>query len=145
MLKLSLIGNIGADAELKQVNGETFCSMRVAHTSKYTDRQSGEQIENTQWVSVTINRDVTNLIPFLKKGTKVWVWGDASTRLFTGHDGRQHAGLNLRAQSVELCGGNRWPEPTELVQRLAVDAEYNEAYNNALSEYLKLHPELAKQ
>ena len=72
MLKLAVIGNLGADAEIKNFNGETFCSFRVAHTSKYTDRQTGQVIETTQWVSVTINRDTTNLVPFLAKGTKVW-------------------------------------------------------------------------
>lgn len=141
MLKLEIIGNIGADAELKNINGETFCSFRCAHTSRYTDRQSGEVIENTQWISVTINRDVKNLLPFLKKGTKVWCYGDCSTRLYVGHDGQKHAGLNLRAQSVELCGGSRWPDPAELVQRLAEDVEFNNSYMNAYNEYMKLHPQ----
>lgn len=144
MLKLAVIGNLGADAEMKNFNGETFCSFRVAHTSKYTDRQTGQVIETTQWVSVTINRDTANLLPFLTKGTKVWCWGDCSTRLYIGHDGQKHAGLNLRAQAVELCGGNRWPEPAEVVQRLAEDAEFNAAYQKAYNEYMELHPQTEK-
>lgn len=141
MLKLEIIGNIGADAEIRNINGESFCSFRVAHTSKYTDRQTGQIIESTQWVSVTINRDVTNLLPFLKRGTKVWCYGDCSTRLFIGHDGQKHAGLNLRAQSVELCGGNRRPDPAEIVQLLAEDEGYYNAFEVAKNEYFKLHPQ----
>ena len=140
MLKLEIIGNLGADAVVQDYNGEKFCSFRVAHTTKYTDRSSGEVTESTQWVSVTISRDVTTLLPYLKKGTKVWVYGDASTRMYVGHDGQKHAGLNLRAQSLELCG-SREPSPMEIVTRLAEDAEYNAAYMAAYSEYKRLHPE----
>lgn len=144
MLKLAVIGNLGADAEMKNFNGETFCSFRVAHTTKYTDKQTGQIIESTQWVSVTINRDTANLLPFLAKGAKVWCWGDCSTRLYIGHDGQKHAGLNLRAQAVELCGGSRWPNPAELVQRLAEDAEFNAAYMDAYNKYCELHPQTEK-
>lgn len=141
MLKLEIIGNLGADAEIKDYNGERFCSFRVAHTTKYTDRNSGEVTEQTQWVSVTISRDCSTLIPYLKKGTKVWVYGDASTRMYVGHDGQKHAGLNLRANSLELCG-SREPSPMEIVTRLAEDSEYNAAYMAAYEEYKRLHPEV---
>lgn len=139
MLKLEIIGNLGADAEVRDMNGEKFCSFRVAHTTKYTDKQSGQVTEQTQWVSVTLNRDVTNLLPFLKRGTKVWCYGDASTRMYTGHDGQRHAGLNLRAQSVELCG-SREPSPMEIVQRCFEDADYQAEFAAAEKQYRETHP-----
>ena len=42
MLKLVIIGNLGADAELRNANGAQFLSFRVAHSDRWTDRNSGE-------------------------------------------------------------------------------------------------------
>ena len=41
MIKLEIIGNLGADAEIKQYNGNKFVSFRVAHTDKWVDQQTG--------------------------------------------------------------------------------------------------------
>lgn len=144
MLKLSIIGNLGADAEAKVFNGEKFVSFRVAHTSRYTDKETGAITETTQWVSVTMNGDGGGLLQYLKKGTKIFAWGDCSTRIFIGHDGQRHSGLNLRVQSIELCGGARDADPMEIVQRLATDADYNARYMAAYEEYMKLHPNTDK-
>lgn len=104
MLRIEVIGNLGADATLQANERGKFVSFRVAHTDKYTDSQ-GNVVETTQWVSATINNDGGRLLPYLKTGTKVFIRGRMSLRLFTGHDGRQHAGVNCQVQEIELCGG----------------------------------------
>ena len=62
MLKVEIIGNLGADAEIKESNGSKFVVMRVAHTSKYTD-QNGQPHESTTWVDVTLNNAESKVIP----------------------------------------------------------------------------------
>lgn len=108
MLKLVIIGNLGADAELRNANGAQFLSFRVAHSDRWTDRNSGEVHDNTTWVSCTLNGDGGNLRPYLKQGTKVFVYGDVSTRIYVSpKDGKQYAGIDCRVRQIELCGGNQ--------------------------------------
>lgn len=108
MLKLVIIGNLGADAELRSANGAQFLSFRVAHSDRWADRNSGEVRDNTTWVSCTLNGDGGNLRPYLKQGAKVFVYGDVSTRVYVSpKDGKQYAGIDCRVRQLELCGSNQ--------------------------------------
>ena len=104
MLKIEVIGNLGAAAEVKSNNGEKFVTFRVASTNKYTNKQTGEITEDTTWVSCIWRGEHPRVTPLLTQGTKVFVRGDAALKIFIGHDGNKHAGLNLRVQELELCG-----------------------------------------
>lgn len=105
MLKLAIIGNLGSDAEVRTYNGASYVTFRVAHTEKWTDRNSGEVHERTEWVSATLDGNGGGLTPYLKRGAKVFIWGDCSTRVFTSSkDGKTYAGLNVRVRQIELCG-----------------------------------------
>ena len=66
MLKLQVIGNLGADARLVNSNGNEFVSMRVAHSENYTI--NGQQSTWTLWVDCTLNGNGGNLLQYLKKG-----------------------------------------------------------------------------
>lgn len=104
MFKIDVIGNLGADAERRVSNGDTYVTFRVAHTVKSVDIQSGEVIREAVWVSCSKAGECTNLMPFLRKGTKVFVRGNAQLKVYTGHDGKPHAGINLFVHELELCG-----------------------------------------
>ena len=104
MFKIEVIGNLGADATLQQTASSKFYSINVAHSESYTDKQTGELIKSTSWFSCSINWDASRLLPYLKKGTKVFVRGSGRTKIFTGHDGKQHAGINITVSEIELCG-----------------------------------------
>lgn len=111
MLKIEVIGNLGATAEVKSNNGEKFVTFRVASTNKFTNKQTGEITEDTTWISCIWRGEHTSVTPFLTKGTKVFVRGDAALKIFIGHDGNKHAGLNLRVQELELCGSKPQSDP----------------------------------
>ena len=104
MINLSVIGNLGADAEIRVVNGERFVSFNVAHTFRRVDRQTGAVQETTLWVSCALDGERPNLMPFLVKGAKVYVQGTPNVRVYMGADGHHHAALNLSANYIELCG-----------------------------------------
>ena len=104
MFKIDVIGNLGADAETRVSNGATYVTFRVAHTVKNVDMQSGEIIREAVWVSCSKAGECANLMPFLRKGTKVFVRGNAQLKVYIGHDGKQHAGINLFVHELELCG-----------------------------------------
>lgn len=106
MIKVEIIGNLGADAMLQEKNGNRFVAFRVANTDKWVDKSTGQVIESTQWVSCTLNGDGGALLPYLKKGTKVFVRGNAQFVVFSSAKTRQmEVGVNLFVREIELCGG----------------------------------------
>ena len=106
MLKVLLIGNLGADAEKKVTNGRPFVSFRVAHTERHTDRQTGEVTERTEWVSCSLDGDGGRLLPYLRRGQKVFVAGDCRLKTYRStRDGLTYAGIDLFVRTLELCGG----------------------------------------
>lgn len=114
MLKVELIGNLGADCEIKEANGAKFVTMRVAHTQKYT-KENGESVASTTWVDVTLNNPDSGVVPFLKAGVKIFVRGNASLRVYSSAKDRcMKAGLTVMAQEIELCGGSSDEVPREL-------------------------------
>ena len=125
MLKAEIIGNLGADAVRNQGNDGTYISFRVAHSTTYTNRNSGEVTKNTTWVSCTMNGDGGNLLPYLKSGEKVYIRGNLSSRIFVGHDGQRHAGLNISVSEIELVGSKAKFTPQEVYQRLLDDVDFN--------------------
>lgn len=106
MIKVEIIGNLGADAQLQEKNGNKFVAFRVANTDKWIDKSTGQVIESTQWISCTLNGDGGALLPYLKKGTKVFVRGNAQFVIFSSAKTRQmEVGVNLFVREIELCGG----------------------------------------
>lgn len=115
MLKVELIGNIGADVEIKDYQGNKFATFRVAHSSKYKDAQ-GNETESTTWVDVTLNDTESKVISFLKQGVKVFVRGNASLRVYSSpKDKMMKAGLQVSAWEIELCGGQSDDVPRQLI------------------------------
>ena len=112
MFKIEVIGNLGADAETRVSNDATYVTFRVAHTIKSVDMQSGEMIREAVWVSCSKAGECTNLMQYLRKGTKVFVRGNAQLKVYSGHDGKPHAGINLFVHELELCGSQVGDAPS---------------------------------
>ncbi len=103
MIKLQVIGNLGKDAIVNNVNGKSVINFTVAHTEKFKDAQ-GNQKDKTTWVDCAYWTDRTAVAPYLKKGTQVYVDGQPDVRTYTTQDGRNGATLSLRVASVQLLG-----------------------------------------
>lgn len=114
MLKLQIIGNLGSDAEVRNQDGRSYVSFRVAHTDR-RQQADGSVKETTQWVSCSINGDGGKLLPYLKKGAKVYISGDGDVRLY--NSSKEHclkAGLNCYVRDIELVTTNLDAVPREL-------------------------------
>jgi len=85
MIKLQVIGNLGKDAVLNNVNGKNVINFTVAHTERYKDAQ-GVQKDRTTWVDCAYWTDRTAVAPYLKKGTMVYVEGTPDVRTYTTAD-----------------------------------------------------------
>ncbi len=103
MIKLLVIGNLGKDAIVNNVNGKNVINFSVAHTEKYKDAQ-GNQKDRTVWVECAYWTDRTAIAPYLKKGTSVYVEGNPDVRTYTTQDGKSGASLSLRILNVQLLG-----------------------------------------
>ena len=112
MIKLQVIGNLGKDAQVNNVNGKSVINFNVAHTERFKDAQ-GNQKDRTTWVDCSYWTDRTAVAPYLKKGTQVYVEGTPDVRTYTTADGRNGASLTLRIASVQLLGsrGNGGDSP----------------------------------
>lgn len=128
MLKLQVIGNLGAGAEVKDFNGRKAVCFNVAHTERWND-ESGVKHEETVWVSCILNGDGGNLLQYLKAGTKVYMTGSASTRVYSSpKEKRMVAGLNLRVDHIELIGGSSEDVPKSLVDEAGTILTTYKAY-----------------
>lgn len=115
MFKVEVIGNLGADCEVKEANGSKFAVLRVAHSTKYTDQQ-GQQHETTDWIDGILNDVNAKVIPYLRQGVKVFIRGNASMRVYSSpKDRMMKAGITVNIWEIELCGGSTDNVPRRLV------------------------------
>lgn len=115
MFKVEIIGNLGADCEIKESNGSKFVTMRIAHTTSYV-KEDGTKQETTIWVDVTLNNAESKVIPYLKQGVRVFVRGNGSLRVYSSKKDRcMKAGLTVSASEIELVGGQSEDVPRQLI------------------------------
>ena len=97
--KVILIGNLGRDPEIKKLeSGATLASFSIATSEKYTDKQSGQKIEHTDWHDIVLWRGLAEVAEkYLKKGTKIYIEGRLKKRSWQDREG------NTR-YSVEVIG-----------------------------------------
>jgi single-strand DNA-binding protein len=103
MLVSEIIGNIGADAEIKEFSGKKYVSFSVAH-SDFSKDQNGNKIEQTTWVSILWYGDGGGLFQYLKKGAKVFIRGRQRVKLYADKNGMAQFAINVNASEVILCG-----------------------------------------
>lgn len=101
MIKIEMIGNLGADAELKQNDRGKFVVFSLYHTERWLDRATGEVVTQTTRASVSYSGELGELLNYMKTGFRVFVRGDIQLRTYLGNDHNYHAGLNIRAREIE--------------------------------------------
>src|SRR5471030_1865284 len=90
--KVILVGNLGRDPETKPMqDGRSLVNMSVATSENWRDRTSGERKERTEWHRVVIFNDKLGEVAskYLKKGAKVYLEGQLTTRKWTDQSGQE--------------------------------------------------------
>ncbi len=90
--KVTLIGNLGADPEIRHTqSGRPVCNLRLATSERWRDKNSGEQRERTEWHRVTIFSEGLCRIAeqYLRKGSKVYLEGQLQTRRWQDQSGQE--------------------------------------------------------
>lgn len=88
--KVILVGNLGADPEIRRMNsGDQVASLRIATSESWRDKNTGERKEKTEWHSIVIFND--NLVKvveqYVKKGSKIYIEGQLQTRKWQDQNG----------------------------------------------------------
>ncbi|MBD2842795.1 single-stranded DNA-binding protein [Erythrobacter rubeus] len=89
--KVMLIGNLGADPEIRSFqNGGKVANLRIATSETWKDRNTGERQERTEWHTVAIfSEGLVNVVErYLKKGSKVFIEGKLQTRKWQDQNGQ---------------------------------------------------------
>ena len=105
MIKLQIVGNLGKDCIVKEINGKNVINFSVAHTERFKDAM-GNQKERTTWVECAYWTDRTAVAPYLKKGKMVYAEGSPEAEGYTNKDNQVAATLRMRVQNLQLLGGH---------------------------------------
>lgn len=105
--KVTLIGNLGKDPEVKVFEGGGHLArFPLATSERYTNR-NGEQIERTEWHNVVLNKGLAEVgEKYLKKGDKVYIEGQIRTRSWEDRQTQQQRYITeIVAQEMIMLGG----------------------------------------
>ncbi len=103
--RVMLLGNLGADPELKMTSGgQAVLKMRLATTESYLDRNKARQ-ERTEWHSVVLwGKRAEALGKFLTKGTRLFIEGAIRTSSYDDRDGNKRYKTEVVANNIILAG-----------------------------------------
>ncbi|HND30888.1 MAG TPA: single-stranded DNA-binding protein, partial [Myxococcota bacterium] len=104
--KVILLGNLGADPELRSTqNGQSVCTLRLATSEKYKDRDGNLQ-ERTEWHRVVVwGPQADNVNRFCKKGKQIYLEGRIQTRKWQDKEGKDQYTTEIVADNVRFLGG----------------------------------------
>ena len=123
----TFIGRLGGNAEVRFLpNGDPLCQFSVAVDSGYGEKKT------TTWVRCTMfGARGEKVAPFIIKGDKIGVTGEAKMHTFTGRDGTEKVSMEVRVNNVELLGdGNQaqapQPKPAKQQEAPAAHADFDD-------------------
>jgi len=105
--KVILIGNLGADPETRYApSGTAIANVRLATTDSRRDKESGEQIDRTEWHNIVFFSRLAEIVSeYLRKGSQVYVEGRLQTRKWQDRDGNDRYTTEIVADNMQMLGG----------------------------------------
>ena len=107
--KVIIVGNLGRDPEMRTFpSGDQVANVTIATTDKWTDKQSGEMKEATEWHRVVFNGRLAEIVgQYLRKGSQVYVEGSLRTRKWTDQAGVEKYSTEIRADTMQMLGSRQ--------------------------------------
>lgn len=120
--KVFLLGNLGADPEVREAGGGVVCNFRIATSEVWNDRQTGERRERTEWHRVVVwGKQAEICGQHLRKGRPVHVEGRIETREWDDKDGNKRYTTEINADRVTFLSDaerqDRAPKPAQRRER----------------------------
>lgn len=106
--KVVIIGNLGADPEVRQgAGGDSICTLSVATSERFLDRR-GQQQEHTEWHRVVLFRRLAEVAgEYLTKGSSVYIEGKIKTRRWQDDQGQDRYTTEIQALEMKMLDRNR--------------------------------------
>jgi len=106
--KVLLIGRLGKDPELKySQNGSAICTFSLATSEQWTDKNTGEKQERTEWSRIVVfGKAAETCEKYLTKGSQIYLEGRLQTRQWE-REGQQHYTTEIVVSNFQFLGGNR--------------------------------------
>jgi len=113
--KVILIGNLGADPEVRYTPANTaVCNIRLATSEQWRDKQTGEPQEKTEWHRVVMFNRLGEIAgEYLKKGSKVYIEGRLQTRKWQGQDGQDRYTTEIVANEMQMLDSRGGSAPMD--------------------------------
>lgn len=107
--KAIILGRLGQDPEMKSLpNGDPVVRMSLATSNSWTDKQTNEKVQRTEWHTVIAFRNLAEIIGlYLKKGSQVYIEGELRTRKWQAQDGTDRYTTEIIASKMEMCGSSQ--------------------------------------
>jgi single-strand DNA-binding protein len=102
--KVILIGNLGKDPEVRHLeNGATVANFPLATSEVYTDRNTGQKVENTDWHDIVAWRGLAEVVEkYVRKGYKVYVEGKLKKRSWQDKEGNTRYTTEIIADELSI-------------------------------------------
>lgn len=106
--KVIIVGNLGADPEVRHTGvGTAICTFNLATSESWTDKQSGEKQERTEWHRIKVFGKLAEICgEYLKKGRQVYIEGSLRTDKYTDKQGIERYSTDIIANEMQMLGGN---------------------------------------
>ncbi len=113
--KVILVGNVGLDPEVRALeSGVKVARLRLATTERYTDRQTNETKEQTEWHTVTLWRNLADVADkYVHKGSQLYIEGSLRTREWTDKDNQKRYTTEIVATDMKLLGRRSDAQPQQ--------------------------------
>jgi single-strand DNA-binding protein len=104
--KVILIGNLGADPEIRHLpSGSSVANFNIATSESYTNK-NGERVTQTEWHRIELWDGLAKVAEqYLKKGNSVYVEGRLRTETYTDKEGINRSTVKIRGTAMNLIGG----------------------------------------
>ena len=104
--KVILLGRLGQDPELKHTpSGAAVCNFSLATSESWTDKNSGQKQEKTEWSRIVVWGKLAELCnQYLSKGRQAYVEGRLETRSWDDKDGNKRYTTEIKATTVQFIG-----------------------------------------
>jgi single-strand DNA-binding protein len=137
MIKLQIIGNLGKDCIVKEINGKNVINFSVAHTERFKD-STGSQRERTTWVECAYWTDRTAVAPYLKKGQLVFAEGTVEAEGYMNKENQAAATLRMRVRDIQLLGGRTDGNSGNSPSSSSVSANTNSTPNSNVAVHAEM-------
>lgn len=119
--KVILIGNLGQDPDVRFLpSGDPVANFNMATTESWTDKQSGQKQEKTEWHRCSAFGKLAEIIQqYVKKGSKIYVEGQLQTRKWQAQDGTDRYSTEIKVRDMQMLdsrgdgGGQQAQQPQQ--------------------------------